>query len=142
MNLIFKNYDKDDNILDFSKWLLDKIPNIGKDLINESKLIKWNNYINDNKLIDWTFVTRQINIKDVILGSLNNLRIRDEKSEIIIDLNPNIAIPNSYTSYISIAKLINNGNVDMNPYPIYDQIFNYVSDNFEVYYQRYLDEEV
>ena len=142
MNLIFKNYDKDDNILDFSKWLLDKIPNIGKELINESKLIKWNNYINDNKLINWTFVTRQVNIKDVILGSLNNLRIRDEKSEIIIDLNPNTTIPNSYTSYISIAKLINKGNVDMNPYPIYDQIFNYVSDNFEVYYQRYLDEEV
>lgn len=141
MNLIFKNYNKEDDILNFSKWLIAKIPQVGKDLINKSKLIKWYNYINDNHLIDWTFITRSINIYDIILGSLNNLRVREQQKRTIIDINPNAFIPNSYTKYLSIAKLINNGNTEMKPYPIYTEIFNYINDNFEIYYERYLDGE-
>lgn len=139
MELIIKNKDPIENneIKSFCYWLIKEIPTIALSLLNNKKLIKLNEFINKYNVIHWRFKERYLSVKDIILGSFNNLIVVQNNNNFIIKLNSNAYIPNTSNSYISIAKLINYGNINIPAYPIYDQVFNYVSKNLGIYYTMF-----
>jgi hypothetical protein len=81
-----------------------------------------------------------ISAKNILIGAVYNLRIRDTFNNIIIEINPNAMIPNTSAKFIDIVKLINYGNLSLQEYPIMDQIMNYFAININSYYNKYLKE--
>ena len=129
-------YDSD--LSKFCEWLINKIQLYFISEIDDKKCAKFNEFINQN--MRWKFQPRLISTKDILKGCIYNLRYYQTGNKFIIDINPNIYIPDSYNKYISIARLINYGNLSVSPYPIFTETFKYFDDNAHIYFQEYLEE--
>lgn len=137
MNLIIKNPDGLD-LTNFCNWLISIMQEYMSKNIEEKKLVQWDNYLNNIiKLKSTDNITRAISSKNILVASTYNLIVKKSNSQYEIALDPNTNIPNYYAKFIDIIKLINYGNINTQPYPIYDYMMDFMADKLIDYYQIY-----
>lgn len=137
MNLVI---DKPTNLklVDFGKWLIPKIYFYFKKALDNNKLIKLDLYLNQNNLIKFDYgISKIIKCKDVLTAAIYCLKVIDQPDRLILEIDPNILIPDTKTSYLEIAKFINYGNLSVNGYPILDECMKHFADNITDYYEEY-----
>lgn len=140
MNLLIDNKDKL-NLDQFCIWLIDFMQKHILEFIDEKRLVPFDDYINTNNIIRWHFKEeRPIKTKDIIIGSLYNLEVNKINNKYNIVINPNSYIPNSYSRYIDLARLVNYGNLQLAPYHLFDEFMQYFADNITVLYNEYIEE--
>ncbi|MGM9544317.1 MAG: hypothetical protein ACI3T9_04975, partial [Romboutsia timonensis] len=111
MNLIITDV-KGKNINKFVNWIIEQIQTYFIGSIKNSKLIKFDDYLQD---FDWGFKDNKkhyISTKQIIIGAIYNLRYKKSQDTYTIEIDPNILIPNTTAKFIDIAKLVNYGNVN------------------------------
>lgn len=123
---------------DFCDWL---IKEIRKRLILEIDLKhvgKWQLYL-EKRLADKVLPKQKISADSIILQGINNLDYIINDNSIEISVNNKITVPNlNQVKLISIIKLINYGNSDINGYPIFTYTFNYFAENINAYIDKYI----
>ena len=135
MNLIIESKV---DITDFCEWLVvEHITPYIATHINQKKAQRFDDII--NKYIV-TLPKRMLFTDDIILASAYNLIVSKEDDNHIIRIDSNAFIPNTNAKFISIAELINYGNLSTQAYPIYTETFNYFADNIDKYFNMYLEE--
>ena len=85
------------------------------------------------------FGTKFISLKDLIISATQNLRIQKiDNLYYIIDINPNVFVPNTKIKLLDVCKLINYGNLTVKSYPIFTCAFNNIKNNYNAIYNSYL----
>lgn len=131
-----------DDVVEFSLWLVPKIQKYFVDIINDKKLIKINTYLNEHKAFYFNYnEKRQISAKNILIGSIYNLHVKEMQDLTIIEISSNVTIPNTSAKFIDIAKLINFGNLSLQGYPIFTETMQYFADNLTDYYTKFKEEE-
>lgn len=141
MNLIIKNPDNLD-LYNFCEWLIKQMQKYIQEYIEPNKLIAWDDYLNNKiKLKTTDGSLRLISSKDILISGSYNLIIKQTTNQYEITINPNVNIPNYYAKFIDIIKLINYGNINIQPYPIYDYMTDFIANNLIDYYHIYNEME-
>lgn len=85
------------------------------------------------------FGTKFVSIKSLIISATQNLRIQKvNNSYYVIDINPNVVVPNTKLKLLDVCKLINYGNLLCKGYPIFTCAFNNIKNNYNAIYNSYL----
>lgn len=118
----------------FIKWLIDLIKFKLLIYLNHEKLTQFNNDFNQKLELN-----KEIDIKKVVLVSINTLRYRKINNVYIIEIG-NDKINYNGLNLNTICKLLNYGNTELKSFPIYSNVFNDIKSNIVEYYKQYLDE--
>lgn len=140
MELRIKNPAKLE-LSNFCNYLINKMVTYISNTINDRQLIRFDKHINNNlkiKFIDK--FPRLLKSRDVLITAVQTLYYIKQGNDYIIKINPNNFIPNTYAKFIDIVSLINYGNMQLQSYPIIDEMFDYFADNLNQYYNDYLKE--
>lgn len=106
---------------------------------NYKRLAKYNEFIDDNvaRIDDKETI---LPIRDILVLSTYYLTYKQLPDSYVIELNPNINVPNTYAKFIDIVKLVNYGNLSLPAYPIYDEMMDYFADKIVYFYKEYKGE--
>lgn len=101
-------------------------------------------YLYDNQLIDWLQNRNQyISVYELYRLASNNLKIKEiDKENYEIYIDPNVNIPNSYTTLYSIISLLEYGTLSIRKCGTLSETLEFVIKNLDTYYQKFLMEEV
>lgn len=99
--------------------------------VDMRQLTRWNDYFKENEL--------EIDSYTALLLGINNLVYNNFLGGWIIKINPNIMLYNINVS--DICNLITYGNLEVEPYPIIREAFEYVTINIDVIYDEYTNGE-
>ena len=101
---------------------------------NDSKLIKMSDYLRNNIFTG----IRKPKADQIIISGLSNIKFREFKDNIIISIDETVNVPqNDQYKLIDICNLINSGNIEVNPFPIFTYVFDYVKNNLKDIYNDY-----
>jgi len=98
---------------------------LGLDYLNSKKykLVKTNQYL--RKYI-FTGI-RKPTAEQIIVSGLNNFTFKRSNSKLVIAINESLKVPQVDTMLLSTAcQLIDYGNIEMTPFPIFTYVFDYV----------------
>ena len=140
MELIIEN-PNNLNLDAFCSYLISEMIEYIDNTINDNQLIRFDSYINNNlkiKFIDK--FPRLLKSRDILITAVQTLYYIKQGNDYIIKINPNNFIPNTYAKFIDIVSLINYGNMQLQSYPIIDEMFDYFAANLNQYYNDYLKE--
>ena len=140
MELIIEN-PNNLNLDAFCSYLISEMIEYIDNTINDNQLIRFDSYINNNlkiKFIDK--FPRLLKSRDILITAVQTLYYIKQGNDYIIKINPNNFIPNTYAKFIDIISLINYGNMQLQSYPIIDEMFDYFAANLNQYYNDYLKE--
>lgn len=106
---------------------------------NYKRLAKYNEFIDENvaRIDDKETI---LPIRDILVLSTYYLTYKQLPDSYVIELNPNINVPNTYAKFIDIVKLVNYGNLSLPAYPIYDEMMDYFADKIVYFYKEYKGE--
>lgn len=139
MNLMIKNSENLD--LDkFCNWLITCMQNYMRTAIDDRKLKTHDLFLNQDGKIN--FVVKQpfiLSAKNILIASTYNLIVNKIQNQYVIEIDPNINIPNTYAKFIDIVKLINYGNLNLSAYAIYTKMMNYFAENLQEYYNQFIE---
>ena len=136
------NISTDKDLTNFCNWLIPKIQEYFIDSINVKKLELYNIYLNGNKVILFDYGGKRIlSAKNILIGGIYNLIVKRTINKFIIEINPNIFIPNTSAKFIDIVKLINFGNMSLQGYPVVTETMDYFANNINKYYNEFLEED-
>lgn len=135
MKLFIVDKDKKfDN--DFFNVVKEKLLDLYYEKVNVEKLLPFEEYINElpkykSLLKNYIYATEicQIAFYNVVM-----LRFGDN---ITIKIDEKVRLPNTNIKLIDLCKLINNGNLKLQAYPIFTEIFDEAKKNIEKYYIEY-----
>lgn len=137
MNLVINNPDNLD-LNKFCKWLITKMQEYIRGSIDKRKLEKFDTYFNENVKLNWIDGRqRYLSTYDLLVIGTYNLVISKSASTYIIQLSTTALYPNSYDKIINLIKLVNNGNLVLQNYPIYDTMMKHFADKLDDYYNEY-----
>ena len=83
-----------------------------------------------DKNINW-------NTKQIITFGANNLTIKIFPKYYVIDINDNICIPTTKYKIKAVCKLINDGNLEVKEYPIFDDCIDNVAEMSDMLYHKW-----
>ena len=126
-----KGFDKG-----FYDWLVLFIRSNIQSKIDDEKFIKINEYINNNKYFR-TPLKNNINSKEVLIASLYHLVVRKYWDRVVIEFDDSAIIPNTFTKFVTVLKLINFGTLSVIGYPIITREFSYVEKHLDELYRIY-----
>lgn len=135
--MIYKllTYEHNDN---FIRWLINLYKTLIIIYINTDKLMAFNNYIDENEIYKKRYINSdEFNVKNAIIGVLNNITYREIKDGYLISLHTNKPFPTHIASMTDICKLLNDGNLNFKGYPIFTTMFKHISDNLQQYKNQY-----
>lgn len=136
MELTIENNDKLE-LEEFSQEIIELMKEYLITHIEESKLIRWDEYLNKEIKWGWKYKVKIIRAKTLLLGAAYNLQIIERTNKITIRINPNAIINETNKKYIDILKLITYGNLSIQGYPIWEQMMNYFAKNISDIYESY-----
>ncbi len=142
MNLIIENnsnIELDDLI---SNQLIDSMKNYFISSIRDDKLIAFDNYINSEKLFKSNlYKSKQdyISTKDLLIECIDNLVYTKNTNLYIIEINSKKNSKKLDAKLIYISKLINYGNMQLAPYPIFTELFDYYAEIFPKIFEEYME---
>lgn len=128
--------DKKEYTQDFLKYLNKRMLTLGLTYMNQkrSKLIPVNNYLKESVFTG----VRRPTAQQIIVAGLNNFQFKRTNSKLIIQINPSIKVPQVNSMLLETAcKIIDQGNLELTPFPIFTYVFNYVKDNLLDIYSDY-----
>ena len=121
---------------DFLVWLKDRIYIEGMSYLNQNKqrLKAFDRYF------DQIFVSpRKITAVNTIVSGLKNIVIEKVQGGIHIYINRNVKIPMTRNITLhSLCMLIDQGNVELQPFPIFTYVTNKVKDNLVSLFTQYV----
>lgn len=126
-----------DNIIDeaFIKWLIRFIKSDIIRKLNNRHLNRLNNYINTNNTFEYD---KSINVKKVIIQSLNTLGYKKSGNHYIITFNEIIPFYSTKFKLKDILNFITYGNFEIKGCSIISEVFDSIQNNLELYKKLYL----
>ena len=101
--------------------------------LNVRKLITTTKYFYDN-----IKGKRKINAFDIVVQAAHNLTIIEYADSFIICVDRNMIVPYfNKTKIVDMCRLINYGNTDIQPYPIFTEVFREVLGKVPALYKAY-----
>lgn len=137
MNLLIKKehlhpLDDSKNIIDFI------IPEIYRFFylnLDPNILKNWDNYFNFR--YNWWGENNKENVLSILVQGINSLNIYNIRENYIITINPNKNIPGTTAKLYDLCALINYGNLEMPPYPIFEKSFKQASAMTSLLFKNY-----
>ena len=140
MELIIEN-PNNLNLDAFCSYLISEMIEYIDNTINDNQLIRFDSYINNNLKIRFIDkFPRLLKSRDILITAVQTLYYVKQGNDYIIKINPNNFIPNTYAKFIDIVSLIDKGNIDIPPYPIFTDAMEYFADNLQMYYNLYIED--
>lgn len=112
--------------------------------INNRKLEPFDEYINSLDNIQYGLPQgkkRYLSTKDLLLSCIYNLTYSISADDCIIEINSSKIAPNTNAKLLWIAKLVNYGNMQLAPYPLFTELFDHFADIFWDILKEYKEEE-
>lgn len=81
---------------------------------------------------------KQFSVNSILILASQNLMISNYDSYIIIQINPDVNLPQSYTRLIDACRLLNYGTIDIQGTYIFSDTFDYVAKNINQIYLMYI----
>lgn len=131
MRIFIENKD-DVYTADFIKFSVRWIRTYGVASIDRSKLIKATDYL--NSIFD---IMPEISAYHLVVTGFGNLLYRKVRDGFIIEINTNLKYRSTNARLESLCNLIDQGNLDLEPYPIFTDTFQYYCDNLKEVYEIY-----
>ena len=120
---------------DFLRWLIRRMFVIGLDYVSnhKQKLLPIDSYLKT------FFDKRKYTAQEIIVAGLKNMTISHNQKQSIISINNNTKVPRTDKVLLhKVCQLINYGNMELRPFPIFTYVFEYVSNNINDLYNEYL----
>lgn len=139
MVLKIENKGKYD-LFPFSIYLSKQFAQIQNQLIDNEKLVLFDKflhgYLSDIDDIN-SSQTNAISAQELIKIAQNNVISTRSSGLITLSINDKITIPNTHIKIEPLCRLLNYGNFDLPPYPIFDLTFDYISNHINELYILY-----
>lgn len=121
---------------DFFEWLIEKIRVDIQAKMKDEKFIKVDEYINKNNYFA-TPLKKNFSSKEILYAALYHLVVRNYWDRTIITFDESATIPNTFTKFTTVLRLINFGTVSILGYPIITDEFSYIEKNLDELYEIY-----
>lgn len=130
------NYETKNN---FINYLIKQLQKLIIEKYNKEKSFTIEKYINDNEIIKYRYSDKYTSVLDLYKIAVSNLKIKsDKKSNMYnITVDKNIMIPDSNTYLISIVKLLEFGNLEVQKYGLLENCMQYICDNLDTFYNKF-----
>lgn len=128
----------------FCEYIIKQIQELIVQSKEQTRYKAMEDYLYDNQLIDWLQNRNQyISVYELYRLASNNLKIKEiDKENYEIYIDPNVNIPNSYTTLYSIISLLEYGTLSIRKCGTLSETLEFVVKNLDTYYQKFLMEEV
>ena len=128
----------------FCEYIIKQIQELIVQSKEQTRYKAMEDYLYDNQLIDWLQNRNQyISVYELYRLASNNLKIKEiDKENYEIYIDPNVNIPNSYTTLYSIISLLEYGTLSIRKCGTLSETLEFVIKNLDTYYQKFLMEEV
>ena len=129
--------DKKEYTQDFINYLNKRMVLKGMEYLNQkrAKLASVNNYL---KQIVFTGI-RKPTAEQIVISGLNNFMFRKVGGKLIISINESVKVPQNDSFLLSsICQLIDQGNLEITPFPVFTYVLNYVLNNLSQIYLEYV----
>lgn len=131
MKLIIKNTEP----LNLSEFIKDIVIPTAIDLflsiIDRKRYSVWKQYL------EKAYNKQPIDVDRILIESISNLEYKKIGNDYEISINPNIICSYIPAKLIDICALINYGNLSISPYPIFDILFERLSEMISDLYIQY-----
>lgn len=120
----------------FLNYLKKRMYILGLDYLNKNrgKLVKVDTYLRETVFQG----KRKSGAYQIILQGLRNFTIQKASSKVIISINDSVKTQyNDVYTLASICQLIDQGNLELNPFPIFTYVFEYVEERITQIYVEY-----
>lgn len=120
---------------DFLKWLIRRMFIIGLQYVanHKQKLLPIDSYLKT------FFDKRKYTAQEIIVAGLRNLTISHNQKQSRISINNNTKVPRTDKILLhNVCQLINYGNMELRPFPVFTYVFEYVANNISDLYNEYL----
>ena len=130
------NYETKNN---FINYLIKQLQKLIIEKYNKEKSFIIEKYINDNEIIKYRYSDKYTSVLDLYKIAVSNLKTTsDKKSNMYnITVDKNIMIPDSNTYLISIVKLLEFGNLEIQKYGLLENCMQYICDNLDTFYNKF-----
>ena len=130
------NYETKNN---FINYLIKQLQKLIIEKYNKEKSFIIEKYINDNEIIKYRYSDKYTSVLDLYKIAVSNLKTKSyEKSNMYnITVDKNIMIPGSNTYLISIVKLLEFGNLEIQKYGLLENCMQYICDNLDTFYNKF-----
>ena len=130
------NYETKNN---FINYLIKQLQKLIIEKYNKEKSFMIEKYINDNEIIKYRYSDKYTSVLDLYKIAVSNLKTKsDKKSNMYnITVDKNIMIPDSNTYLISIVKLLEFGNLEIQKYGLLENCMQYICDNLNTFYNKF-----
>lgn len=130
------NYETKNN---FINYLIKQLQKLIIEKYNKEKSFIIEKYINDNEIIKYRYSDKYTSVLDLYKIAVSNLKTKsDKKSNVYnITVDKNIMIPDSNTYLISIVKLLEFGNLEVQKYGLLENCMQYICDNLDTFYNKF-----
>ena len=126
MELLIPNNYEDD----FYSFIINYIEKIGIGRIDRKKLINWDLYFNSFSKLTNNF-KKNISSYEIIISGIYNLIYIKREREVVIKIDPSQKLPGINAKINILCNTINNGNLIVKGYPIFTDLFTYISNNLD-----------
>ena len=126
MELLIPNSYEDD----FYSFIINYIEKIGIGRIDRKKLINWDLYFNSFSKLTNNF-KKNISSYEIIISGIYNLIYVKREREVVIKIDPSQKLPGINAKINILCNTINNGNLIVKGYPIFTDLFTYISNNLD-----------
>lgn len=103
--------------------------------LNPDLLKNWDIYLSSN--YKWERDANN-NVLNILIQGINNLKVYNLDEEYIISINPNQVVPGTTAKLYDLCSLINYGNLEMPPYPIFKKSFEQASAVIDILLRDYI----
>lgn len=97
--------------------------------------------LNDKYIESYIKFLNNKNIKYYLLLGVSNLECKEYYDYYIIQINPNVTFPETTAKLYDVCYEINYGSLNIPPYPIFSDAFNWAQQNKYRLYLEYLEED-
>lgn len=140
MRLIIKKCDRYPISKSFIRFLKERARIILTAILDKDQLKRWDDYLSKcdlgcvRKRDGRCIVPSAYNI---LVSGISNIKVRESTDSYELYIDPNAVLSGTAAKIIEIVGLINTGNVEMSPYPVYDKVWEQLKRNFISYYLYY-----
>ena len=139
MELILNNRSGD-GLTEFIDWLIPQMIDHLIDSIDEDQTDRIDLYLNGEGSIGES-INKKISSYNILVGAMNYLTYSNVDERVYrIFIDPNIYIPNSQLTFAGMVQLIDEGNLQLSPYPIWTKTIEYFDGNVNDLYDEFLEE--
>lgn len=133
LTIISNNYDKE-----FIKWLTSEISIEILQNLDNKQFIPLNKYFNETNVFDG--INKPFDLRNIIILAIKFFTFEKIKGGWRLYINPVKKYPHTQISIISLCNLIEDGVFGIKGTHIFLNTFNYVKNNLDEYYERYVNE--